>query len=188
MSGFFFTRSGKMQHLRRLIPASRHVWWGYQWECDPHPPTAVLPSIPSPCREAAVSALCPSGQLLTWCTASRTSTDESLIPGSNCRADTRFPECQRGPAGDRHGVWASLILVECGWALTYTFTHHLPCLSADTLTKTHAYRCQFHAFLCPCAPARSIYSPQHERDPVLKRRATKLLSIAESLAHSCTDP
>lgn len=103
MSGFFrkVWKDATLEAVNSCI-TTRLV--DYQWECDPHPPTAVLPSIPSPCREAAVSALRPSGQLLTWCTESRTSTDESLIPGSNCRADTLFPECQRGPGGDRHGV------------------------------------------------------------------------------------
>lgn len=78
-------------------PASRHVWEGHQWERDPHPPFPLtlltLSSIPVPCRAAAVSLLGPSGQLLTRCVGSST---RELDSREQLRANTLFPECQRG--------------------------------------------------------------------------------------------
>lgn len=66
--------STKNIHINHLIlPVSIHP-------PPPTPPVNVLP-----CRDAAVPALCPSGQLLSRCAGSGTSVEERLIPRSNCR-------------------------------------------------------------------------------------------------------
>lgn len=68
--------------------------------------TPLLSSIPVPCRGAAVSLLCPSGQLLTWCVGSETSVDEEPDSREQLQANMLFPKCQRGFSGDRYNVQA----------------------------------------------------------------------------------
>lgn len=111
------------------------------------PSTSPLSSIPVPCRAAAVSLRCPSGQLLTWCVGSRTSADKSLIPGSNCRPNTLFPECQRVSGGDRYNVRASVILVDAASVDEPRHTHSHTTLSVNTHFHLKFTLHPFHVFI-----------------------------------------
>lgn len=142
-----------------IIPASRRVWQGHQWERDP--PAVFHSSTLS--SSSCFSALSTRSVV----NSVRWELDKwrwELDSREQLQANTLFPECQRGFGGDRYSVQASaVLLMQWVWMSLHNIpeTRILPspALSAHTFTKNHAYLHPFHAFPHSHTPTWSIYRP-----------------------------